>query len=466
MTMKMVSSGVPESLTGGVSQQGTPGGDSSHRARPMPRFAGVTTRFLRPEEHAAASQFRCLPLVLEAQTDSSQSFLEGFLRSHGEAVVESAHDHGAVLLRGFRITSEQQFEAAISSVSSFRPMGGYFMSEQGRTPVKSGSHVFHTNAVVRTGGGFKKPGRGLHTENYYSTDVPAFISFWCKEPAWLGGETAISLLSAAYSQLGESTRRRFESAPSYQVRFVPLEAVARRYAVTSRTMQRCLEALGVPMVEDSGHRHVGIAKPAVVQHPFRAQKCLQLNMADSLPGFNEAMVDRFLPYYSGWPWALYRQAWKRPVVNRVGQVLTNLPLVFSSRQALRHYLLIGWNSWVSKPPPELRPKRTEEGARIADKLSAEEIHALADAAWRHSSVFAWKQGDVLILDNLQVAHTGMPGWGRRVVRAMLCNPIRFLVAPEGGAARLEVGPESRSIHDRLCELLRGEPSNARHIDAA
>jgi hypothetical protein len=250
------------------------------------------------------------------------------------------------------------------------------------------------------------------------------------------------------------------------VKFWPLEAVARRYAVTSRTVQRNLEALGVPIVEESGQLNVSLAKPAVVQHPCRARKGLLVNLAIALPGFNEAMVERFLPNYSGWPWAVYRQAWKRPGMHRVGQVLTNLTHVFASREAVQHYLLNCWTRWVSKKPAEVKPKRPAEGSRLADRLNAEEVRTLADAVWRHSSVFTWKQGDVLILDNLQMAHTGMPGWGPRELRAMLCNPVRFLFETEGGVGKLDVNSEYRSIHDRLCELGGDDRAGASRVDAA
>src|SRR5688572_27780953 len=124
METEIFSGGVPEPVTTSAGHRGAPAGEANRVTFGLPQFAGVNARFLRPEESAPASQLRSLPLVLEAQGESSQAFLERFVREHSEAIVGAIHEHGAVLFRGFQVASERHFEAAISSVSSFRPMGG------------------------------------------------------------------------------------------------------------------------------------------------------------------------------------------------------------------------------------------------------------------------------------------------------------------------------------------------------
>ncbi|MDB4996328.1 MAG: hypothetical protein JWM74_3760, partial [Myxococcaceae bacterium] len=65
------------------------------------------------------------------------------------------------------------------------------------------------------------------------------------------------------------------------------------------------------------------------------------------------------------------------------------------------------------------PPRPNLGAR----LKPAEIEALARALRKHCSVFSWRRGDVLLSDNLQMLHAGMPGAGPRELRVILCNPI-------------------------------------------
>jgi hypothetical protein len=37
----------------------------------------------------------------------------------------------------------------------------------------------------------------------------------------------------------------------------------------------------------------------------------------------------------------------------------------------------------------------------------------------------WQKGDILLVDNRKVAHTGMPGAGPRLVRALIANPLEM-----------------------------------------
>ena len=45
----------------------------------------------------------------------------------------------------------------------------------------------------------------------------------------------------------------------------------------------------------------------------------------------------------------------------------------------------------------------------------------------------WKKGDILLVDNTQVVHAGMPGAGPRIVRAMSSNPLamQYSFSPVG-----------------------------------
>ena len=90
--------------------------------------------------------------------------------------------------------------------------------------------------------------------------------------------------------------------------------------------------------------------------------------------------------------------------------------------------------------------------KLRSKLTDKDIESLAEAMWRHCYSFTWKKNDILIFDNLQMLHAGMPGWGSRELRVILCNPIRLSCAPGAGIA--EVSPEDgqESLDTRLRAL--------------
>jgi hypothetical protein len=73
---------------------------------------------------------------------------------------------------------------------------------------------------------------------------------------------------------------------------------------------------------------------------------------------------------------------------------------------------------------------------------------------RRFSSFIWKRGDVLILDNLKMAHNGMAGRGNRVLKVMLCNPVPL---PSSEASLgLHVVVPSHDCNDRPSSFPEGQ----------
>lgn len=88
-----------------------------------------------------------------------------------------------------------------------------------------------------------------------------------------------------------------------------------------------------------------------------------------------------------------------------------------------------------------RKRNSSNPYKLSNRLNTKHIEALA--IWRHCYAFTWKQGDVLIFDNLQMLHTGMPGWGSRELRVMLCNPVALPYSVGPGA--VEVSPDDKHL---------------------
>jgi hypothetical protein len=61
--------------------------------------------------------------------------------------------------------------------------------------------------------------------------------------------------------------------------------------------------------------------------------------------------------------------------------------------------------------------------RVRSAFTQEDVKLVASATRRRYSSFLWKRGDMLIADNVKIAHAGMPGLGKRELTALLCNPI-------------------------------------------
>jgi len=75
-------------------------------------------------------------------------------------------------------------------------------------------------------------------------------------------------------------------------------------------------------------------------------------------------------------------------------------------------------------------------------------------------VFTWRRGDVLLIDNLQVHHAGMPGFGPRDIKVIMGNPVPLGHANGGGLLQVKTDDACRSVHDRLQEFARRSQSSS------
>jgi alpha-ketoglutarate-dependent taurine dioxygenase len=414
-------------------------------------YEQVVTRLLAEAERPYPAGEASTPLVIQAASSSDLAFLKDFLSAHGQRLRTDVYNHGAVLLRGFKVRSAQDFEEVLASIQGFRPMKGYFMSEQGRDPVKGTTSVFETNALIKTGGEFRF-GK-VHSENYYSLDVPHFQCFCCLRKPWLGGETGLFHVANAYGELRERFAPKVERE-HFVPNVFPTSSVAARYGLPESDVERFLEENNIETAELNGRKVVVNFKPSVFRHHYTGKFSLQINISEELKGLQ---IERhFIPYYTGRRWAVHRLAWRRR------RVLTALFYAVHIPLALRHPAIIrGLFTDLARrlqarfqPPKPPLPTGTPRWPRIGQLLNQEDASLLGTAVWKHSSVFTWQRGDVLIIDNLQVHHTGMPGFGPRDIKVIMSNPVPVGRATGEGLLHVKTDDGYRSVHDRLLEYAR------------
>lgn len=406
----------------------------------LPTYVDVTTRFLQQKEIPIRLGSERGPLVIEAKSSASVDFLKGFLSSHGADVKRALYTHGAVLLRGFQIESDHDFATTISSIPNLRPISDYFMSEQGRTKVNKAEKVFYTNKYYKTGGGFVLG--GFHSENYYSTDVPSIVSFWCRKAPRIGGETALIHSAHAYAELDDEIRARLEERAVYAFSYAKKD-IASRYHGTIDDVMTLLERAGLA-VHSADPERIAMYKPPVFQHAETKKRSLQANVSRELRGLDIHLRKRLLPYYTGARWALHRLGWEHGAVAAALAVLELLPSL-----VLYPPLLWEWVIYLLQGQKE----DPLGGERLHSRLTPQQIEALAGALFRHCYALSWQRSDVLIFDNLQTLHTGLPGWGARELRVILCNPVKLPYTP--GPGLVEVSPEE--LHESLDARLRAAP---------
>jgi alpha-ketoglutarate-dependent taurine dioxygenase len=415
------------------------------------QYERVTVRLLGKDERPYPTPETRTPLVIEAASSSGLEFLKEFLAAHSSGIRDDIYKHGAVLLRGFKIRSAGDFEEVLSAIQGFRPMNGYFMSEKGRDPVKGTAYVFDTSTFFISGGDFRFG--GVHSENYYSPDVPQFQCFCCLKRPWIGGETALFHMANAYRQLRDRLSAKIEREP-FVASVIPLPSVADRYQLPENEIERFLSENNVELVEWGGDKAMLNYKPSVLCHPHTGQPSLQINLSQELKGLE--YEQHFMPSYSGRKWAIHRLAWKQERVLKVLTYLVHIPRAMRHPSMFVQFVLDPIKRRLfarsRKRTTVVKPGSMPKVPRIAQRLDHEDQRLLGRAVFDHSSVFTWQAGDILIVDNLQMHHAGMPGFGPRNIKVIMGNPISIgAAAGSSGVARPGIDETYRPLHDRLVQ---------------
>jgi alpha-ketoglutarate-dependent taurine dioxygenase len=411
-------------------------------------------------EAVAAQDARAVPILIESATGGS---LEDYLASKQCQVKAALCAAGCVLFRGFHVPDEASFESAMSSLRGISPMDGYFMAEPGRERVAGTKFVFYTNQHLKTGGSIRIG--SLHSENYHSVDVPLFQAFWCKRTPWLGGGTALVQMRNAYAELTETVRESIEATSCVAKRW-KVSQIAERYGLSVALVDRFFESRGALVADADGNKRIVIRKASVYRHPRMDGQSLMLNL-HNLPRLNGMLCDRLAARHTGWQWALHRAAWRRPNVRWLWARFEMLPY------AVRHPQVVGkreLKSLVRALAAVLRGQRpgelsqgtrdTSGPGRLDSAWSRAELTQIAKAISRHLSEVRWERHDVLLLDNLQILHGGMPGFGPRQLRVMLFNPVHAPMDVARGVTDVVENRGDGSVHAQLLSLCRSHATSA------
>lgn len=380
-------------------------------------YEGVTTRFLREDEHLIPSLENEMPRVIEAKECTDVKFLQDFLKANSEKLMEDVGRYGALLFRGFDIKSDRDFEKTILSINGLKGISDAFMAEHGRETVDGLKYVLHTNTIYKTGGTLYLG--GFHSENYYTPDVPGFISFCCLNPSTFGGETGLINMEKVYEQLNENLKKKLEKNPYFVGKWLVSE-VAERYKIDPKTVEEICHRFDLPIVGEGEDKLILMYKPSIFLNPVTQKKALQINFF-ALPTLDSVLRKCFLNSYQGKAWFWHRFIWQIP--RSFFKVIENVSVffiaLFHSPKELYQIITTKWKA------DKALKKLNEKFIKVNSCFSETEINHLARLMRDFYSSTIWRKGDILLVDNRKAVHAGMPGSGPRLVRALIANPLEM-----------------------------------------
>ena len=303
-----------------------------------------------------------LPVIVDA---AGPEPLLSWVQANRQWLREELTAHGALLLRGFNVSAPAEFQQAIADFSGVMPLDY----------AERSSHRQHVLDGVYTSTEYP-PERGifLHNEQSYNLRFPRFIAFCCFQPASSGGQTPLADTRRVLHRIDPSIREK-------------------------------LGSIGYKYV-----RHFGSRAGMTWQHAFNVAD------ADALEAYCAAndLVCEWLER-RGAPGLRTEQI--RPVIARHPQ--SGEPVWFN-------HLTFFHRSTLDADLRELLahvcgPTRFPHETLAGDDSPFDDatVAALRSAYVAEERVFDWRRNDVLLLDNMLVAHGRRPFTGeRRVLVAM------------------------------------------------
>lgn len=301
----------------------------------------------------------------DAQADNSLDALRAYLAADTRNLNDLLLKHGAILLRGFAVNSQDDFQTVKDAFFGPRSFS-YTDGNSPRTKLSAG---------IYTSTEYPREYRiTLHNELSYANSWPQYLLFYCHIPAAEGGETPLSDSRQLLKKLDKEVVEAFKKGVKYTRFLSGSKGMGKNWMNTFETTDKnviedyCKENEIEFFWENDG-LYLCQQGPGIIEHPVTKEEVW----------FNQA--DQFHP--SSLPDEIYR----------------GLELQFSDKKY--KYPQYAYYS---------------DGEEIPENY----LKQVTEHHFENALVFKWEQGDVVILDNMLVAHGRLPFKGERKIFVSMC----------------------------------------------
>ena len=309
-----------------------------------------------------ADGMRCLPLVMRPLVEGLD--LVTWALSNREFLNTHLLQHGGILFRDFKVYSAEVFEQFVIACSE--QLLEYRERSSPRTQVSD--NIYTSTDYPANQSIF------LHNENSYQRTWPLKIFFFCLTPPTHGGETPIADCRRVFAHIDVQIRERFLEQGWMLVRNFRNGLSLSWQSVFQTEDKLAVEAYcrqaGIETEWRGEQLRTRQVRPAIARHP----------RTDEPIWFNHA--------------AFFHVSTLEPTT--------------------REGLLAGLDE------AEL-PTNTYygDGSRIESSV----LEAIREAYHRETITFTWQKGDILMLDNMLVAHGRRPYVGPRRILVAMAEPF-------------------------------------------
>jgi alpha-ketoglutarate-dependent taurine dioxygenase len=323
-----------------------------------PQSINVSEEALVSTEAYAAGM---LPLIVRPNIAGVD--LHAWASHHREFIERKLLEYGSLLFRGFNLREPLDFDRFLTAIELPRM---HYM--EGATPRIELSEKVYTSTEYPSNQTI-----ALHNELNYVITWPMKIFFFCVVAAETGGETPIADVRKVYQRLDPKIRQRFSEKGWMLVRnfgehmSLPWQT-AFRLTEKSELESYCRQA-HIEFEWNGDDLRTRQVRPAVRQHPRTGE----------------------------WVWFNHVAFW------HISSLAPSVRRMFLAEYA-----------------PEELPYNTYygDGSHIEDAV----VEELREAYRQETVAFRWEEGDLLMIDNMLVAHGRHPFTGQRKILTAMGEP--------------------------------------------
>ncbi|MBD1379487.1 TauD/TfdA family dioxygenase [Metabacillus arenae] len=323
----------------------------------MNRFKGRQT--IQVNQKLVSSRYledgKTLPLVMEPNTDGVN--LYEWVKANQEEVNESLYKNGGILFRGFNVTNTKDFHFFINQVS-----GELLEYKDNVTPRSAVKNQIYTSTDFAADQSIE-----LHNEMAYSHEWPMKIFFYCDTPALSGGETPIADSRRIYEKMDSSIVEKFTKKNVMYVRNLGLPLGMKWQDVFQTDDKDFVEEQcrknGMECIwKTADHLRIQQVRPAISVHPVTGENI----WFNQITAFNITTLESEI---------------REEILHQYDE--QNVP-----------------KTSFYGDGTTIEPEVLEEIRRVYEEETVK---------------FTWQKGDILMLDNMMVAHGRTPYKGDRKI---------------------------------------------------
>ncbi|WP_075342504.1 TauD/TfdA family dioxygenase [Tenacibaculum agarivorans] len=301
-----------------------------------------------------------MPRVISPAADKD---LKVFFEKNKSLIEEELHQNGAILFRGWNVTTAEDFYTVMHSLSEET-----LKYTQRTSPRSEVTNKVYTSTDYPSDQEIKP-----HNESSYASTWPLLIAFFCFIEPSEGGETPITNNMEMLKKLQESTINTFrEKGISYTRNMLNWLGLSWEEVYQTENKSEVEDLLNKEKMNfewiDDGHLRVKWDRPAFQKHPI-----------------------------------LDREVW--------------------FNHSFFYHLLNQNPGLISLVEKEDLPFR----ATLGDGTEInEEIFKELQQAYKSATItFPWQKGDVLLLDNMLFSHARNPFKGERKILVSMAKPVHY-----------------------------------------